>query len=136
MVVVVFTGPPKSSRQSNGSLENVVDRDVALDVTLKSETLKSSSKPLQEREHKIVNSSSTFIENPHGNSKMYLSVCDIVPDPQPKLFGDEFDEQKLSIDTESLPVLDFLIVGGLHVGDSSKLMSCTSLLTWGAGGAL
>jgi hypothetical protein len=60
---------------------------------------------------------------------MYLSVCDMVPDPQPKLFGDEFDEQKLSIDTESLPVLDFLIVGGLHTGDSSKLMSSMSFLT-------
>jgi hypothetical protein len=53
----------------------------------------------------------------------YLSACDAAP----KLLGDEVEEQKLSIDTESLPVLDFLIDGGLDVGDSSKLMSWTSL---------
>lgn len=35
-----------SSKQSNGSLENVVERDAARDETLKSDTLKSSSKPL------------------------------------------------------------------------------------------
>lgn len=46
-----------------------------------------------------------------------------MPDLNPKLLGDEFEEQKLSIDTESLPVLDFLTDGGLDVGDSSKLMS-------------
>jgi hypothetical protein len=53
----------------------------------------------------------------------------MAPEFDPRLFGDEFDEQKLSIDTESLPVLDFLIVGGLHVGDSSKFMSWTSCVT-------
>lgn len=65
---------------------------------------------------------SFFIRNNH----FYLSACDVVPEP--RLLGDELEEQKLSIDTESLPVLDFLINGGLHVGDSSKLMSWTSLL--------
>ena len=40
------SGDEKSSIQSNGSLK-VVDRVVMPDVTLKSETLKSSSKPLQ-----------------------------------------------------------------------------------------
>lgn len=66
---------------------------------------------------------------------MYLSACDIAPDPLPKLLGDELDEQKLSMDTESLPVLDFLMVGGdgLHVGDSSKLMSSTSRVGGGCG---
>lgn len=58
--------------------------------------------------------------------KFYLSACD-VPDPHPKLFGDEFDEQKLSIDTQSLPVFDFFIVGGLGEAHSSKLISSRSL---------
>lgn len=56
-------------------------------------------------------------------TQIYLSACDVVPDPNPKLLGDELEEQKLSIETESLPVLDFLMDGGLNAGHSSKLMS-------------
>jgi hypothetical protein len=53
----------------------------------------------------------------------YLSACDCVPEL--KLCGEEFVEQKLSIDTESLPpVFDFLInPTGEEGGDSSKLIS-------------
>ena len=50
--ILFFTGrfvvvvDEKSSKQSNGSLEKVVERDAARDEILKSDTLKSSSKPL------------------------------------------------------------------------------------------
>lgn len=49
-----------------------------------------------------------------------------MPELSPKLFGDEFVEQKLSIDTESLPpVFDFLIKAkGDSGGESSKFISC------------
>lgn len=45
--IVNSLGASKSSRHSKGSLEKVVERDVVFDVSLKSDTLKSSSKPLQ-----------------------------------------------------------------------------------------
>lgn len=51
-----------------------------------------------------------------------------MPEANPKLLGEEVEEQKLSIEAESLPVLDFLIVGGLG-GDSSKLISWKLLVT-------
>lgn len=61
----------------------------------------------------------------------YLSACDCVPEL--KLCGDEFVEQKLSIDTESLPpVFDFLMnATGEDGGDSLKFISWTSLLCTG-----
>jgi hypothetical protein len=84
-------------------LEKVVERDAVRDETLKSDTLKSSSKP--------------------------LSACDVVPEFSPKLFGDEFVEQKLSIDTESLPPVFYLLMKptGDTGGDSSKFMSCAAV---------
>lgn len=121
-VMPVFEGAAKSSIQSNGSLENVVERVVMPDVTLKSDTLKSSSNPLREEKNKswfsfvficVHNFDSCFYP------QSYLSACEAAP----KLLGEEVEEQKLSIDTESLPVLDFLMDGGLDVGDASKLIS-------------
>lgn len=52
VAVTGFVGAIKSSTRSKGSLENVVDRVVLPDVTLKSDTLKSSSKPLEEEKRR------------------------------------------------------------------------------------
>lgn len=133
-VLKAFVGAAKSSIQSNGSLENVVERVVMPDVTLKSDTLKSSSKPLRkEKEREKFGWVSLLrLLFPFNSSLYYLSACDAAP----KLFGEDVEEQKLSIDTESLPVLDFLMDGGLDAGDSSKLMSWTSLFDVACGGIL
>lgn len=138
-MLVVFAGAAKSSRQSKGSLEKVVERVVLPDVNLKSDTLKSSSKPLQIEKANLKFSSRISFNSCLNARKshvsvwsvkfVYLSACDVVPEPNPRLLGEEVDEQKLSIDTESLPVFDFLIVGGLGAGDSSKLISWTLLVT-------
>lgn len=70
---VLSLGASKSSRHSKGSLEKVVERDVVFDVSLKSDTLKSSSKPLESENLNIKVMSLTDKLSSH------LSACDIAP---------------------------------------------------------